>query len=174
MQALLDQSEPMVELVWRRETEKQVLDSPERRASLEQRLGAHLARIAHPGLRNHWKEEFRRRRDVLFAPPPAPPSRPGRAATGRGAMARRGGPSPARAAALLASPAPATRASLLGRPAGGLPAEARIRESAILMGCLSHPEIALAVEDRLERLAFSCPDSSARFATPSCSRWPSP
>ena len=53
MQALLDASQPIVELLWERETEGQVLDSPERRAALDARLRAHLARIADAGLRAH-------------------------------------------------------------------------------------------------------------------------
>jgi DNA primase len=148
MQALLDRSEPIVGLVWTREIDGHVFDSPERRAGLEKRLGGYLARIAHPGLRNHWKAEFRRRRDLLFAPPPL--------AARRRDQPRRGAP-PGRPIA-PGAPSPSTKASLLGRPAGTLPAEARIRESAILWGCLNHPGAALAVEDRLEDLAFRCPD----------------
>ena len=46
--AVLAASKPVVELLWARETEGQVLDSPERRAALDARLRAHLARIADP------------------------------------------------------------------------------------------------------------------------------
>ncbi len=154
LQVLLDASRPMVDLVWTRETDARVFDSPERRAALEQRLGAHLARIPHAGLRNHWKDEFRRRRDALFAPPPRAPR------TGRAPRPPLGRASPGRGH-VRAPDLPATssaKTSLLGRPDSGLPAEARIRESAILWGCLNHPGAALAVEDRLEDLAFRCPD----------------
>ena len=148
-QPLVDASRPMIDLIWARETESQPLDSPERRAALEARLGAHLARIASPALKAHWRTELRRRRDALFAPRvvSGPPRRSG---------ARRL-PGAGRGAETVA-PVAATKASLLGRPTGSLPAEARIRESAILMGCLNHPGIALTVEDRLERLDFLCPD----------------
>ena len=59
MQALLDASRPIVDLLWTRETAGQVLDSPERRAALDARLRAHLARIADPALRAHWEAEVR-------------------------------------------------------------------------------------------------------------------
>ncbi|HVG81782.1 MAG TPA: DNA primase, partial [Methylomirabilota bacterium] len=62
MRALLDASQPIVALLWERETAGQVLDSPERRAALDARLRAHLARIADAGLRGHWEAEIRSRR----------------------------------------------------------------------------------------------------------------
>ena len=93
--AVLAASKPVVELLWARETEGQVLDSPERRAALDARLRAHLARIADPSLRGHWEREIRSRRAALFAPPPRPPraadaGRPAR--PGRGAAPRRRAP----------------------------------------------------------------------------------
>ncbi len=70
MAAVLAGSKPVVDLLWARETEGQVLDSPERRAALDARLKAHLARIADASLRGHWEREIRARRAALFAPPP--------------------------------------------------------------------------------------------------------
>ena len=129
----------------------QVLDSPERRAALDARLRAHLARIADPALRGHWEREIRARRAALFAPPPRPRRDrppPARRAPGRGgASARpRSPPRRRRAASLLAAarrPAP--------RPA--------IRESAILcrLPQPSRPR-RCASRSRLERLAFRCRD----------------
>lgn len=155
---LLEATRPMIDLVWMRETANQTLDSPERRAALEDRLAAHLARIAHPPLRAHWRSEFRRRRDALFAPPPPGPRAESRGSpASRSASPRRFGPKGI-PSSRSAAPHAATKASLLGRAADRVPAEARIRESAILMGCLNHPGIALAVEHRLERLDFHCAD----------------
>ena len=42
MQALLDQAIPMVQLLWRRETEGKVFDSPERKAALDKALRAKI------------------------------------------------------------------------------------------------------------------------------------
>ncbi|NDR59607.1 DNA primase [Aliiruegeria sabulilitoris] len=66
MQALLDASIPMVTLLWRRETEGKVLDSPERRAALDKQLRAVIKQIRDPGIRNHYAEEMRRLRAELF------------------------------------------------------------------------------------------------------------
>ena len=153
MQALLDGSQPVVALLWERETAGQVLDSPERRAALDARLRAHLARIADQGLRNHWETEIRGRRAALFGRPlhrsPAAPRVPFRTKPWTGPGRR-----------LPEAATPAARESFLVRQPAGSEAEARIRESAILAGCLNHPAVALALEDRLERLEFRCRDLS--------------
>ena len=146
MQALVAASLPMVELIWSRETEGAVLDSPERRAALDGRLKAHLARIADPGLRAHYQAEIRSRRAALFAPPPRP------------ARSDRIGARPGSRPMAAPVAVPATRASLLGRPTPGVEAEARIRECAILAGCLNNPGLAATFEERLERMPFSCAD----------------
>jgi DNA primase len=142
---LLAGSRPIVDLLWSRETEGAVLDSPERRAALDARLRAHLARIADPSLRGHWEREIRARRAALFAPPPRPP---------QGRAPGRPRPAAPRAAVPLAA-SPPVRSSVLARVDGS---EARIRESAILYGCLNHPAEALRLEGRLERQAFRCRD----------------
>jgi DNA primase len=144
---LIAASRPMVDLIWARETEGSSLDSPERRAALDARLRAHLARIADPSLRAHWQAEIRARRAALFAPA----RRAGPAAPRRG---RAAGPATAPAPALAA-----TRASLLAR-ASAAP-EARVREAAILAGCLNHPGLAARFEAELDRAAFVCPDLAA-------------
>jgi DNA primase len=151
---LVAESRPMIDLLWSRETEGAVLDSPERRAALDARLRAHLARIADPGLRAHYQSELRARRARLFAPVRrdkgiAGGDRPGRPGRDRAWRA---------AARAPLSPAAATRASPLAGPAAGTGAEARIRECAILAGCLNHPALAAEFEDRLDRMPFSSPD----------------
>lgn len=157
IEAVLAASRPVIDLIWTRETEGQVLDSPERRAALDARLRGHVGRIADPALRAHWEAEIRVRRSQLFAPPQkSAVERPFRRAAsafpigGRDRGARRGGFVPAPMAL------PATRNSLLGQDAVGLHAEERVRESAILAGCLNHPAVALHFESRLERLACRC------------------
>ncbi len=150
MREILERSQPMIALLWDRETAGQPLDSPERRAALDARLRAHLARIADAGLRAHWEREIRMRRAALFEQP-----RPARTPLPRSARGKAGFGGPR-----VLAPMPGTRGSLLARDPGGH-AEARVRESLILAGCLNHPDVALACEDRLERLAFRCPDLGA-------------
>ena len=162
LQPLLDASRPMVDLLWRRETEGAVLDSPERRAALDARLRAHLARIADPALRAHWQAEIRARRAALFAPAPRPrrdrpdprPLRPRPPAAGRPAARR------------LHPGSGAARPSQLARGADDPRVEARIRESAILAACLHHPAVALAFEAAWRRSPFPG-RATAKSATPS-------
>lgn len=152
MQAALDGAEPMVTLLWRRETEGKSLDSPERRAALDKDLRATLLRIADPTIRAHYGEAFRALRQELFRPRP----QPGRAAGGgrsegggfagggfTGGRARRGFGPP-----LPAAPVAANRASILAR-AG---AEDEVREAIILAICAIHPNLIPAFESALERL----------------------
>ena len=66
MRALIERAVPMARLLWERETAGQVFDSPERRAALDQRLRALLARIQDASLRGHYADEFRNLRRELF------------------------------------------------------------------------------------------------------------
>ncbi len=68
MQALLEKAEPMVNLLWRRETEGQVFDSPERKSALDGRLREALKRIGDPGLRRHYADAIADLRRALFRP----------------------------------------------------------------------------------------------------------
>jgi DNA primase len=153
IESILAASRPVIDLLWSRETEGQALDSPERRAALDARLRAHLARIADPSLRAHWQAEIRGRRSALFARPPR--STPAATRRRDGARPHAGG------FAAPTGPAPATRASLLARQCNDTAVDARVREGAILAGCLNHPGVALALEHRLEELEFQFPRHAA-------------
>jgi DNA primase len=75
--ALLEASEPLVERLWRSEVAAGPLDTPEDRAGLKQRLGAHVANIADTEIRRHYADAFRERFDTLFAPRSRAPFVPG-------------------------------------------------------------------------------------------------
>jgi DNA primase len=134
MQAVLDQARPMVQLLWVRETDGRLFDSPERRAALDKTLRAHLARISDPSIRSHYADEIRRLRAGLFdAPRPFQPGpyRNRRNAPPGGALA-------------------ATRASLLARGSG--PVDELLREAVILATLILHPALIRRFETALERL----------------------
>lgn len=84
MGALIEGALPLVDLLWRRETEGRTLDSPERRAALEQALKQAVERIADPALRRHYDQALRERLRALlrgpapFSPRPARGTRPWR------------------------------------------------------------------------------------------------
>lgn len=75
--ALLEASEPLVERLWRSEVAAGPLDTPEDRAGLKQRLGAHMANITDAEIRRHYADAFRERFDNLFAAKPRAPFVPG-------------------------------------------------------------------------------------------------
>jgi len=64
MRALVEAAEPMVGLIWQRETAGRIFDSPERWAALERRLDAVQGRIRDPAIRSNYRAALR---DLLFA-----------------------------------------------------------------------------------------------------------
>ncbi len=93
MKAVLDGAQPMVSLLWQRETEGRSFDSPERKAALDKALREKLRRIADPSIRGHYGEEIKRLRLALFGQQARPwrgPSGPGKAARARQGRRRPG------------------------------------------------------------------------------------
>ena len=66
---LLEAAEPLVERLWKSEVAAGPIATPEDRAGLKQRLGAHLANIADGEIRHHYADAFAERFDRLFAKP---------------------------------------------------------------------------------------------------------
>ncbi|WP_424927227.1 DNA primase [Amaricoccus tamworthensis] len=144
---LIEGSRPMVSLLWARETDGQVLDSPERRRALDKRLATHLDKIQDRGLKEHYRQEFRDRRAELFAPKK-------KGATGKsGVFQPRGFGRRA-----PAGPTPALRASFLASAAVDAASAGRVCECAILIGCINHPDLVAEFESRLESVEFSSND----------------
>ncbi|MEZ5796824.1 MAG: DNA primase [Paracoccaceae bacterium] len=150
MQKVLDEAQPMVRLLWQRETEGRVFDSPERRAALDKTLRAVLKRIADPSIRAHYGEEIKHLRWELFgtgrrpAQTPRAPWVPGARPGARGRFA------PPPAAALST-----TRASLLANAAAP---EDGLREAVILATLLRFPGLLPRFEHALERLDLTSDD----------------
>lgn len=144
MQKVLDAAQPMVNLLWRRETEGKVFDSPERKASLDKTLRAALKRIADPSIRAHYGEDIKRLRLDLFGQN-AQPFRP-YTPRGQGGGGRAGGRIPFQPIA----PLPTTRQSLLG--SATTPVEEALREAVILATLVTHPRLIARFESALESL----------------------
>jgi DNA primase len=63
---LIDEAVPMVDLIWKRETEGKSFDSPERRAGLDKSLSDAIALIKDKNLKNHYRDAlFQARRQFL-------------------------------------------------------------------------------------------------------------
>jgi len=144
MEALLARARPMVDMLWQRETEGQVFDSPERRAALDMRLKTALGMIADASVRAHYKAALREMRAALFAPKSRQKSQGKWRDRGQGRGDWKTRP-----------PDPATegaKSSFLGQmmPAGDT-AE-KIREAVILAHCLTYPAVVSPFETALEKL----------------------
>ncbi|MGY6633888.1 MAG: DNA primase [Alkalilacustris sp.] len=147
MRRLIDEAVPMARLLWTRETEARVLDSPERRAALDKDLRALLGRIRDPSLRSHYGAEFARLRADLLRPTPrvfSPRGPNGRAGAGRGR------PAPM-------TPVSSTRSSALAG-AGAADVEERLLEAVVLASLITHPDLLPRFEPELEALECLAPE----------------
>ena len=86
MGTILAAARPLVDLVWGRETDAGVFDTPERRAALEARLGEVARQIGDDSVRRHYQQAFAERVAAFF---PAP--EPQRRANGDWGRANRAG-----------------------------------------------------------------------------------
>ncbi|TQD35910.1 DNA primase [Rhodobacter capsulatus] len=153
MDKVLANARPMVDLLWQRETEGKVFDSPERKAALDKSLRAALKKIADPSIRTHYGEDIKRLREELFG-------------LSRGGQAPRwtmpqGSFSPGpRGAKPPALPLSATRASLLASAGSEAVAE-QLRETMIVAILCAHPVLVAEFESQIERLRLSDPGLGA-------------
>lgn len=145
MQAQLDAAEPLVRMLWRRETEGQVFDTPERRAALDRRLRQAIGQIPDPGLRRHYGEALADLRRALFRP---------------AAQQARGDRAPwrARGFAEAQMPLAETRSSALG--SGALSAD-DLRVMLILATLCRYPALVPRFEPDIDRLAPRHADHAA-------------
>lgn len=148
MQAALDAAEPLVKVLWRRETEGTVFDTPERRAALDKRLREAVSKIPDPSLKRHYGEAIAEMRRALFRS--MAPVEPGRGEWSGGGTkgwsgAGRGGRN-GRGFAEAATPLARTRAL-----AGGLDAD-RLRCGFILGMLCRHPSLIERFDDHLAAL----------------------
>ena len=141
MQKVLDEAQPMVRLLWQRETEGKMFDSPERKAALDKTLRAALKRISDPSIRAHYGEEIKELRWQLFGARRAMPPRPQRPWV---PGSKRFQPEP--------MPTEGTRTSLLATTPAP---EDALREAVILATLLRMPALVPLFESALERLEFS-------------------
>ena len=66
LQVLLDKALPMVDLLWQREIQGKVFDSPERRAMLDKVLREKIGMIRDPSIRSHYGSAIKELRWSLF------------------------------------------------------------------------------------------------------------
>ncbi len=135
LQGLLDQAIPMVRLLWRRETEGRVFDSPERKAALDKTLRDKTTLIRDATIRGHYEREIRDLCWQLFKSPRK---------TGR--KRAKDAPQP---------PLSGTKSSLL--VAGGEAGQDHMREAVILASAIATPEVIEEFEAGLEGMICADP-----------------
>ncbi|WP_341234172.1 DNA primase [uncultured Sulfitobacter sp.] len=146
LQRLLDGAMPMVRLLWQRETEGRVFDSPERKAALDKALREKIKLIKDPSIRSHYGQEIKDLRYQLFRPQQAKKAfTPGGRSGGQG-----------RWNATPQGPSPSAKSSMLVT-AAGLGATEHLREAVILCALLECPELVEEFETGLA--AMQCQDS---------------
>ena len=149
IEEVLSKARPLVDVLWLRETESLTLDTPERRAGLERRLGELSRQIADETLRRYYASELRGRLSALTQPPRPARQRQAHSARQQGAFFARGpmGKPPLRGlvgAALPPMSESLTRTFVLAK------ASYSRRDVEILMLTLNHPAL---LEQNAEHLA---------------------
>jgi len=145
LQKLLDAAMPMVRLLWQRETDGKVYDSPERKAALDKALREKIMLIKDPSIRSHYGQEIKDLRWQLFRGQ-------GQTKSTGGAARRSGG---GRWNTAPEGPSPSAKASILVT-AAGLGATDHLREAVILAALLGCPQLIEQFESGLE--VMSCLD----------------
>ncbi len=148
MRKLVTEAQPLVQLLWRRETEGKTFDSPERRASLDASLRTAIQRIPDQSLKRHYFDEVADLRRQLFrrGKPPSGGFQKGRFPS---AKFNRG----------PATPMTETKASALA--AAGAAFEDQLREAVILATLVRHPDLIDRFVSDLERLDTVIPEHAA-------------
>ncbi|NOC81938.1 DNA primase [Ruegeria sp. HKCCD6428] len=143
VQAVLEGAVPMVKLLWQRETEGKVFDSPERKAALDKALRDKIKLIRDPSIRSHYGQEIKDLRWQLFRPRRQPQNRP---------WQPRGKWQPQQTAT------PGARSSFL---ASSENADIQLREAAILAISILNPKVVVQFEQQLEEMECHNPDYAA-------------
>ena len=130
MEALCASAEPLVDRLWKSETEGVDLTTPERRAALLAKLDAHAATIAHPELKQLYRTELR---DRFYA-------RPDRSAPSRRALNPRFNRAPVSPGVLRPDSRPDVRAAMLKQ---------------VLVAVVQRPQLIETVFEQLAALAMA-------------------
>ena len=162
---LIDGARPLADVLWTRETETNPLDTPERRAALEARLGEVTMTIGDDTVRKYYRQDFSARLRNLLAPAGPPRSAPGgrqwggernwsggrswsdRKPQGRGGFARRPQPPLLASGTPYVVASPQLAASAVHR---GHRAVMPVREALILQSVINHPWL---LHDHLEDIS---------------------
>ena len=141
VQSVLDEAIPMVRLLWQRETEGKVFDSPERNAALDKAIREKLKLIKDPSTRTHYGREIKDLQWDLFRSQrkSRTPWNPGKKPD--------------------ATPMPRTKSSYIAGADEAM--QIQLREAVVLASLIATPTVIAEFESRVELLACSDPDHAA-------------
>ncbi len=142
MQRVLEQAMPMVQLLWQRETEGRLFDSPERKAALDKALREKIMLIKDPSIRSHYGQEIKDLRWQLFRNKQSHAAKRGKGGTRWSDMPK--------------SAAATTKASALATASSEEVTE-HMREAVILAALATCPATIEGFEADLERMRCSDP-----------------
>ncbi len=145
VQAVLEGAVPMVKLLWQRETEGKVFDSPERRSALDKALWEKIKLIRDKSIRNHYRQEVR---DLLFHFYRSQKKFPARKRQSNREWDRKN-----------AGPTQGTRSSFLVTQENS--ADIRLRESAILAVAILTPVLVVQFEHQIDEMTCIDPELNA-------------
>ena len=134
---LIDEAVPMVDLIWKRETEGKSFDSPERRAGLDKSLSDAIALIKDKNLKNHYRDALFQARKQFF----------GRQNTGKTEFKSNS----------RLMPQSDTKSSFLVA-ADEKTVSAQIRESTVIAVLMNFPELIEIFYDELIMIDLASPD----------------
>ncbi len=152
---VLDQSRPLADMLWTRETAGAQFDTPEKRAELEARLKQIVAVIADENVRRHYQQNIRDRLNAFFQASSTgrAPMRGGRGGGGRNAG--RGGPGqPALGPQAAGTGVVSDRLTSSGlvRGHGDQP---KLREAVLALTVINHPQLLREDYDDIAHIDFS-------------------
>jgi DNA primase len=159
---VLGSARPLADMLWLRETEAGVYDTPERRAALEARIGEIAGSIGHEAVRKYYRQDLQERLGRLFTRDAGKPDFAGRKNWGRSKGGRAGWQKgarwqqPAFGTDNLSTRSPRLQTSSLVRGKTGMPA----REALILMAVVNHPALLDAHVEEFAEIEFLHPDAA--------------
>lgn len=142
-QQVLDTARPLADMLWSRETQGSVFDTPEKRAELERTLFGIVSQIGDENVKRHYQQDMRDRLTSFFGAVEKTPSKFGNRSQGRpGVSSKR------------FSVSDSLMNSSLVKVGPGIPP---LRETALLVTVINHPTIGLAHFDELAALDIDHP-----------------
>jgi len=147
--AVLGQARPLADVLWTREMEAASVDTPERRAALEARIGEIVRVIADETVRKHYRSELMDRFRRLFSPVVIQGGAPRRDSSSGRFPGR--GKRPFEAAR---GPAPAGEGMRRSALVRGAAAEIPRNEALLLFAAMNHPFLLDAFAEELAELPF--------------------